>query len=206
MDSRRILALVLWIVCLGVPLWLWWTHTRSDPSPPTNPGLAFGEKFETFAAADDLDQPVTRDVPVGPKGLVIFFWQATCPAVQAVHPRFEALVERYQRRGFEFLVLDGEPQDPIDDIKSRRDELKATYEVVRDFQGKAARQLGVSRAATFLVFDNQRRLVYRGAFDDGLRPPQTGYVHEALSAVLASASSQEQETKAPGCVYSHATP
>lgn len=202
MDRRRIGFALLFLACVGVPGLVWYSRAQNQPVPKApSPGLAFGEWLDKLELVNDLGHAAPMTFPRGKNGTVLMFWHVQCPAVLAAHPRYEALRKKYQKRGFEIIAIDSEPLDSIDDIKARRLELKVSYEVWRDNQRATATRLGVDRAATFLVFDREARLVYRGAFDDGFKPPKVGYVHQALSAILADTESAVLETRSPGCEY-----
>lgn len=199
LDRNRIVQILLLVAFVGVGVWLW--QQRASESEPARPGLKYGEWIAEFDLLNDLGHARKLNFPRGEKGTVLFFWHVQCPAVQALHPRFEALKAKYSKRGFVFAVIDSEPLDTLDDIKARRDEWKVTYPVLRDDARKTATKLGVDRAATFLVFDHEARLVYRGAFDDGLKPPKVGYVVKTLSAILADTPPRIAETTSAGCEY-----
>ena len=202
MDRRRIGFVLLFIACVGIPGWVWYTRSKDEPpATPPNAGLAFGDWVKELDLVNDLGHPAARPFPRGKNGTVLMFWHVQCPAVAATHPRFESLMTKYEKRGFDFIAIDSEPLDELDDVKARRLEMNVKYEVWRDNRRATATKLGVTRAATFLVFDREARLVYRGAFDDGLKPPKVGYVHQALSAILADTKTPVLETQSPGCPY-----
>ena len=110
MDRRSLGFPLLLILCIGVPAWVWFQRRDKEPEQIVPDGaLKAGEWLAEFELINDLGHPIQMNFPRGRKGTVLFFWHVQCPAVLAVHPRFEALMERYKKRGFEFVVIDSEP-------------------------------------------------------------------------------------------------
>jgi hypothetical protein len=99
--------------------------------------------------------------------------------------------------------LDVYPQDGPDAMREEARSLGYVFPYLVDAGQQAARAYRAACTPDFFLFDADRRLVYRGQFDDS-RPgndrPVTGAdLRRAVDAVLAGASVDEDQRPSLGC-------
>jgi peroxiredoxin len=82
---------------------------------------------------------------------------------------------------------------------SQRRTLQFPY--LHDQTQRAAKDFGATTTPQFCVLDQDRILVYRGAWDDDLNPTKVRnrYIEDAVTAVLKRQRLAVNETKAVGC-------
>ncbi len=137
------------------------------------------------------------------KAVVLIFFSVNCPDSLAYEQRFLDLARDYADRSVAVVFLNVSllPEDDLAHMTARAK--KKGYRV--PFLFDPTQKLGLAYAAkvtpTVFVLDKDRRVAYRGAFDDDLNPEDVSkrYVRDALDAVLAGRPVSVKETEAHGC-------
>lgn len=131
-------------------------------------------------------------------GLVVVFWDASCPWTERYADRLGALAATYRPAGVGFAFVDvGGPVE--DDADAPR---RPAGPVVTDTGGAIAGAFGVQRAPHVFFFGADRTLVYDGALDDSPAFPdrvQAPYLRLALDQSIAGLPIEIQRTQAFGC-------
>jgi len=145
-----------------------------------------------------------RDAPA----LLVIFLCNHCPYVKHVAPELARLVRDYQTRGVAVVGINSNDTDAYPDDAPERmvEEVRQrgyTFPYLYDATQAVAHAYRAACTPDFYVFDQQRRLVYRGQMDDS-RPrsdvPVTGRdLRAALDAVLAGQSVPEPQRPSLGC-------
>jgi mono/diheme cytochrome c family protein len=116
------------------------------------------------------------------------------------------LERSYRDKGVQFVAVNSGPNDTIAEMAAQAVEYGIEFPFVKDFEGRVADELGVSRTPECVVLDAKRSLRYRGRIDDQFRPggqrqaPTRNDLAEAIDAVLASKDVAVATTPVDGCL------
>jgi peroxiredoxin len=140
--------------------------------------------------------------------LLVMFICRHCPYVKHVQDELARLGAEYQRRGVGVVAISSNdasshPEDAPDSLKAMAQELGYTFPVCYDESQAVAKAYAAACTPDFFVFDQSRRLAYRGQLDDS-RPksatPVTGSdLRTALDAVLARTAAPTVQKPSMGC-------
>jgi mono/diheme cytochrome c family protein len=142
----------------------------------------------------------------GRTGLVIAMTSAGCPVSSKYAPRLAALHRESGSRQIPVVLVNAVPAESIDDMRShvRDSGYLGPYAVDRDLS--MAKALGARTTAEVFLLDAQRRVVYRGAFDDQFgvgsmrSTTRRAFLRDAMSALRAGRVPAVRATVAPGCL------
>jgi thiol-disulfide isomerase/thioredoxin len=171
----------------------------------TDTTVPLGTKISNLTFKDIRYLPRSLDDFKSPKALVLVFVDRSCPVAQKYLPVLEAMHQQYASKGVQFVAVNPSPDDSIMEMAGQALDLKVTFPFVKDFGGKSAKVLGVSRVPTAVILNDQRVLIYRGRVDDairlgGTRPePTRRDLQLALDEVLAGKTVTTAETVVDGC-------
>lgn len=150
-------------------------------------------------ARDDL-----RDAPA----LLVMFICNHCPYVQHIRDGLAALARDYRPRGVAVVAINSNdvaayPADRPEKMAAEKRLAGYEFPYLHDETQAVAKAYRAACTPDFFLFDAERRLVYRGQFDDS-RPgngrPVTGTdLRAALDAVLAGAAPLAGQTPSIGC-------
>jgi peroxiredoxin len=158
---------------------------------------------------DDADG-VTRRLHtlLGAGPTVLAFMCNHCPYVQHVERAFGALASEYRARGVTTVVVVsndpvGYPQDGPEGMREQMQRAGWDMPYLRDRDHALALAVGAVCTPDLFVYDADRRLFHRGAFDASTPrndQPLTGdHLRAALEAVLAGAEVPEGLARSLGC-------
>ena len=144
----------------------------------------------------------------GKKALLVIFLCNHCPFV--IHVR-EGLVARgrdYEKRDVAIVAISANdpethPDDAPDRLGAESKRLGYRFPVLFDESQEVAKAFGAACTPDFFLYDEERRLVYRGQLD-GSRPgndvPVTGSdLRAAIDAVLLGLPVAAKQTPSLGC-------
>ena len=165
-------------------------------------------------SAPDFRLPDTRGQMVSPAdfksapALLVLFICNHCPYVKHIRSGLADLGREYQRRGVAIVAINSNDVQnyPEDSPEKMKQEVRAAgyvFPYLYDEAQTAARAYRAACTPDIFLFDKDRKLVYRGQFDDS-RPgngrPVTGRdLRAALDAVLAGKPVPEPQTASMGC-------
>ena len=149
--------------------------------------------------------------------LVVAFWANHCPTAQAYEDRLIEMVNKYRPKGVGFVVISpNSPKalsvvelgysdlgDDLDDMKIRAEDKGYNFPYLYDgddHQGSIP--YGPVATPHVFIFDNERKLRYRGRIDDTENPyiePNTSDARDAIEALLAGSEVPLKETPSFGC-------
>ncbi len=166
-------------------------------------------------AAPDFDLPdvvsgkrVTLGSFAGKKGLLVMFICRHCPYVQHVKLELARLGRDYAARGIGIVAISSNdvrnyPDDSPENLKAMAEELGLTFPLCYDESQRVAKEYSAACTPDFFLFDEGRRLVYRGQLDEsrpGNGKPVTGQdLRAALDAVLAGRAPGAKQMPSIGC-------
>ena len=111
----------------------------------------------------------------GAKGLVIVFTCNHCPYAKSAWPILIKLSEEFKEKGIEFVGINPNeetqyPEDSFDVMKQRVSDWKINFPYLRDESQKVARAYGAVCTPDIYVYDNNRKLYYRGRINNNWPP------------------------------------
>ncbi len=144
----------------------------------------------------------------GKKALLVMFISRHCPYVQHVKDELARLGRDYASAPIGIVAIspnfvDQYPDDAPDKLAAMATELGISYPICYDESQAVAKAYEAACTPDFFLFDEGRRLVYRGQLD-GSRPqngvPVTGQdLRAAIDAVLAGKPVDGNQKPSLGC-------
>ena len=170
--------------------------------------LALGTRAPDFSLPDhDGKRHALQDFAAAPALLVAFIC-SHCPFVRHVRAEFAAFARDYRARGLAVVAINSNdlvayPQDGPDAMRAEAAELGYEFPYLVDATQEVAKAYRAACTPDFFLFDAQRRLVYRGQFDDS-RPgngrPVTGAdLRAAVDQTLAGRTPGPDQLPSLGC-------
>jgi peroxiredoxin len=144
----------------------------------------------------------------GKKALVVMFICRHCPFVKHVQQELARIGRDYADRDVAIVAVSSNdaasfPDDSPSSLKEMAVELRFTFPFLYDEDQQAARAYEAACTPDFFVFDESRRLVYRGQLDDsrpGNGKPVNGRdLRAAIDAVLADRPVERDQRPSIGC-------
>jgi thiol-disulfide isomerase/thioredoxin len=205
-TPNRFLALMLLAAVLAVPAWA----QSADPRT----ALAIGASIPADMSARQMPGTDGRQQSIqgamGPQGVAVIFWSASCPWVRRYEERVITLAREYQRAGINFIAVNSNdpvayPADNLHAMQRRAQEAAYPFPYVIDEGSRLAIALGASRTPQVFLFASNGRLVYEGAIDDSAADParvEAQFLRDAMNAHVASPAggANVQKTTAFGCL------
>jgi peroxiredoxin len=170
--------------------------------------LPLGTLAPDFRLPDTNGQVVSladfRDAPV----LLVIFMCNHCPYVKHIRHELAELAREYQARRVAIVGINSNdaanyPDDSPARMVEEAKHIGYSFPYLYDETQLAAKAYRAACTPDIFLFDTDRRLVYRGQFDDS-RPgngiPVTGMdLREALDAVLAGSPVSHNQKPSIGC-------
>ena len=171
--------------------------------------LELGARASDFSVSDVVSGRTIRlETFAGKKALLVIFLSRHCPYVQHVKEELARLGRDYTGKSVGIVGIGANdvknhPDDSPANLKAFTEELKLNFPLCYDESQAAAKAYTAACTPDFFLFDENRKLVYRGQFDDS-RPsnnvPVTGLdLRAALDAVLAGKPVTSDQKPSLGC-------
>ena len=171
--------------------------------------LALGTPAPDFRLPDVVSGgAISLDTFAGQKALLVMFICRHCPFVVHVKNELVRLGKDYAAKSAGIVAIcsndaDTYPGDAPASLKEMAVELGFRFPFCHDETQQVAKAYSAACTPDFFLFDEQRKLVYRGQLD-GSRPgnsvPVTGRdLRAAIDAVLAGGSVDPNQTPSIGC-------
>ena len=171
--------------------------------------LELGTKALDFALPDVVTgKTISLDTFTGNKALLVIFLCRHCPYVQHVREELAKLGRDYSGRSVGIVAISANdavnyPEDRPDSLEEMAVELGLKYPLCYDESQSTAKAYTAACTPDFFLYDQSRKLVYRGQLDDsrpGNNVPVTGRnLRAALDAVLAGYPVSTQQKPSLGC-------
>jgi peroxiredoxin len=177
------------------------TPSTMLPLGTTLPGFALPDFDGVVVSPDDF-----RESPA----LLVAFICHHCPFVRHIRHGFAAFVREYQARGLAVLAINSNdvdefPEDGPEGMKQEAAAADYSFPYLFDESQAIAKAFRAACTPDLFLFDRDRKLVYRGRFDDS-RPrttppmPVTGRdIRAAVDALLAGEPIAEDQKGSVGC-------
>lgn len=171
--------------------------------------LPLGTPAPDFSLPDTVSgKTMTLADFVDGKALLVAFICNHCPYVKHIADAFAAFAREYQPKGLRVVAIsandpghraeDG-PEFMAEEARNRG----YVFPYLFDADQRVAKAYRAACTPDFFLFDGQRKLVYRGQFDDsrpGNNIPVTGRdMRAAVDAVLAGQPVSEEQKPSIGC-------
>jgi peroxiredoxin len=170
--------------------------------------LPLGTTAPDFSLPDTEGRTVSLSQFEGAPAYLVMFICNHCPFVIHVKKELAALCGEYEEKGVAVVGINANdvsshPEDSPEKMKADKDRFGYTFPYLFDESQETAKAYRAACTPDFFVFDRERKLVYRGQFDDsrpGSGAPVTGAdLRDALDAVLAGRPVPEQQKPSMGC-------
>ncbi len=176
---------------------------------PSTMMLAPGTQAPEFRLPDVVSgKSITLESFAGKKALLVMFICRHCPYVQHIKEELARLGWDYVPKGAWIVAISSNdaahyPDDAPDSLKQMAQELGFNFPFCHDETQEAAKAYKAACTPDFFLFDENRKLVYRGQLDDsrpGNNKPVTGRdLRAALDAVLAGRPVPADQKPSIGC-------
>ncbi len=170
--------------------------------------LPLGTSAPDFTLPDTTGQQVSLDDFKDKRALLVMFICNHCPYVRHVKGELVALARAYQEKDVGVVAINSNDvaNYPDDSPERMQEEVKQTgypFPYLFDETQEVAKAYKAACTPDFYVFDQERKLVYRGQLDDS-RPdsgtPVSGAdLRAALDALLAGAPIEQDQKPSVGC-------
>ena len=142
----------------------------------------------------------------GSRVLVMTFLGTECPLARLYGRRLQELADQFSDDGVAFVGVFSNSQDGVTDIDyyARRQEVR--FPLLKDVGNKFADAAGATRTPEVFVYDDQRKLRYRGRIDQqygvgyGRHERGTPYLEDAITALLSGQQIAVAHTEPVGCI------
>ncbi len=170
--------------------------------------LPLGTEAPDFELPDPDGAIHRRDDFAAAPALVVAFICNHCPYVVHIRREWAKVARDLQQRGVAVVAIaandvDAYPQDGPKGMAEEAREYGYTFPYLFDDTQQVAQAYRAACTPDFYVFDRDRKLAYRGQFDDS-RPrndtPVSGRdLRAAVDAVLAGEPAPEEQRASMGC-------
>ncbi len=170
--------------------------------------LPLGTKAPYFRLPDPQGKLVSSDDFQDAPALLVVFMCNHCPFVKHIRSQFAELASEYQQRGVAIVGINSNDVEisPGDRPEKMAEEITAigyTFPYLFDESQEVAKAYRAACTPDLYLFDRDRRLVYRGQFDDSRpgngRPVTAADLRAALDAVLAGHAVPANQKPSIGC-------
>jgi peroxiredoxin len=171
--------------------------------------LSLGTAAPEFALPDVVSgETITLATFADAPALLVMFICRHCPFVKHVEDELARLGKDYGAKGVGIVAISANslqthPQDGPEHLKAQAQEIGFTFPYCFDESQSIAKAYTAACTPDFFVFDQAKKLVYRGQLDDS-RPsngvPVTGKdLRAALDALLAGDAPTADQKPSIGC-------
>ena len=168
--------------------------------------FTIGDKLPEFSNLTAVDGTKWNSGKLGDsRVLIIAFTCNGCPYAVDYEDRLNVLHEKYRKsaKQVKIFVINSSfgPDDSLENMQIRAKEKRFRFPYVKDKDQSVAGRLGAVFTPEFFVFDQDRKLAYKGALDDSTDAEEvkTHYVNDAVSSLLAGTPVKTTEVGARGC-------
>jgi len=170
--------------------------------------LDLGTQLPSFTLPDFTGRSVSDADFKDARALLVAFICKHCPFVKHIRSEFVRFANEYEARGLKVVAIASNsveefPEDGPDGMKEEAADAGYRFPYLFDAKQDIAKTFRAACTPDFFLFDGDRRLAYRGEFDDS-RPknnvPVTGAeLRAAADAVLAGRAVAVTQKPSIGC-------
>lgn len=132
---------------------------------------------------------------------VVLFLATQCPIATDYAERIVALVKTYEAKNVQFIGINSNKQEKIEEIPPYNEKYGFEFPVLKDPENKIADYFGARRTPEVFLLDAERILRYAGALDNSPKEPTKHYLQDALDLVITGKEipKTSKKTRAVGC-------
>lgn len=169
--------------------------------------IALGTPAPPFALPSLDGQLVTTDGLAPGRPLLVMFLSNHCPYVRHIERELGSLVAEYAADVAAVAICSNDinnyPDDGLDGLTEQAHRARFTFPYLLDDTQQIARAYRAACTPDFFLYDAERRLAYRGEFDESRPRNDAAVTGEALRAaldlVLAGQPVPEPQVPSMGC-------
>ena len=170
--------------------------------------LELGTQAPDFSLPDTEGKIVSLSDFGDARALLVVFMCNHCPFVRHILDGLIAVAKEYQGKGVAVVGIssndvDGYPDDRPELMARMAKQKSVPFPYLYDATQDVAKRYHAACTPDFFLFDGQRKLAYRGQFDDsrpGNTVPVTGAdLRAALDAVLGGGPVSREQKPSMGC-------
>jgi peroxiredoxin len=161
--------------------------------------IAVGEKAPNFKVKGIDGKEYTLESFKDAKSIIVTFTCNNCPVAVAYEDRFIAFAKKYKEKGVVFLAINCNTSENLAAMKQRAEEKGFPFIYAYDETSESGHKYGARVTPHIFVLDKDRKVAYRGSFDDKQDGPTKSYLASAVDAVLEGKKPELASTKAFGC-------
>lgn len=138
------------------------------------------------------------------KLMVLVYTCNRCPVAQSYEERLVKFAADYRDQGVAVVAINvnGGKAESLAMMKSRATEQSFGFDYLKDSSQESAKAYGARTTPTVFLLDQDRKVIYMGAFDDNWQAEaavEHHYLIDAVSAALAGKKIEVAETLSAGC-------
>ena len=141
------------------------------------------------------------------KVLVVIFTCNHCPYAKAYQDRIMSIQKEFESHGVQIVAInpnddENYPEDGFEKMIERSKEAGFNFPYLRDETQKVAKAYGARVTPDVFVFDENRKLRYRGRIDDNWKDPgsvKSFDLKNAINDILDEKEVEVKEAQAMGC-------
>ena len=133
--------------------------------------------------------------------IVVLFLATQCPIATDYAERIVTLAKAYEEKNVQFIGINSNKQENIDEIAKYNKEHGFEFPVLKDPENNIADYFGARRTPEVFLLDGARVLRYIGAIDNSPKEPTKHYLQNTLDLVIAGETipKASKKTRAVGC-------
>lgn len=173
--------------------------------------LKLGARMPEFELTDFRGKTWNSDQFAKKKAVAVIFMGIECPLVRLYSSRLSEIQKKYSDDGVQLVGINSNLQDSMVELSAFARDTGISFPLLKDPRNRVADSFGAQRTPEVFVFDQDKKLVYRGQIDDqytyGRQRPEVGkqYVVDALEGVLQGTEIETQLTDPIGCIIGRST-
>lgn len=141
------------------------------------------------------------------KFIVVAFFCNKCPCARGYETRFNQFVKDYGTKGVRLIAINSSvgPLEHLGEMKSRASGGKMQFDYLRDENQNVGKSFGAKSTPHVFILDQNRRILYSGAFDDNrsARLVKNHYVIDSIDRLLAGKPLETTTTRFFGCAITY---
>lgn len=171
--------------------------------------LSLGTTAPEFSLKDTVSgNEVSNSTFAGKKALLVIFMCTHCPYVVHIQSELAQLSSDYENADLGIVGISSNdagayPDDGPDKLKEYAKQMQFKFPLCYDEKQDVAKRFSAACTPDFFLFDGERKLVYRGQFDDSRRgntEPVTGKdLRASIDLVLAGKQIPVEQKPSTGC-------
>ncbi len=178
----------------------------------------FAQQYQTLNIGEEMpmqeknilnisDNSMTLNSNLKKNGILVVFTSNTCPFVVMWEDRYKLLEKKCMNNDIGMVYINSNEarrngDDSVKRMKKHAKEMGYKFPYLIDENSQIANAFGAKTTPHIFLFNNNKKLVYKGAIDDNyksINDVTETYVLDALEKVRHQKRIKISETKAVGC-------